>query len=119
MKYETLNEVRIAILEPGENMNTLNDVLDMNATASYEGCIGMIVPMNCMNADFFRLKTGLAGEFLQKFTNYKMKIAVAGDFSGFSSQSLRDFIYESNKGRQVFFKASIDDCVKAIVRAAG
>ncbi|MCI1113670.1 DUF4180 domain-containing protein, partial [Stenotrophomonas maltophilia] len=45
----------------------------------------------------------LAGEILQKFINYRVKIAVVGDFSVYSSQSLKDFIYESNKGNDIFF----------------
>jgi hypothetical protein len=32
-----------------------------------------------------------------------MKIAMVGDFEGYTSKSLKDFIYESNKGSQVFF----------------
>ena len=40
---------------------------------------------------------------LQKFVTYQMRIAIIGDFSVYSSKSLRDFIYESNKGQHIFF----------------
>jgi hypothetical protein len=40
---------------------------------------------------------------LQKFVTYGMKVAIAGDFSGDISQSLRSFIAESNRGGQVSF----------------
>ncbi|WP_083996437.1 DUF4180 domain-containing protein [Desulfosporosinus acididurans] len=53
--------------------------------------------------DFFDLKTKLAGEILQKFVNYHVRIAIVGDFSGYKSKSLKDFIYESNNGKDVFF----------------
>jgi hypothetical protein len=53
--------------------------------------------------DFFDLKTGLAGEILQKFSNYRMQLAIIGDFSRYSGKSIRDFIFESNNGRQVNF----------------
>ena len=36
-----------------------------------------------------------------------MKLAIAGDFSKYESKSLRDFIYESNKGGQVVFVESV------------
>ena len=42
-------------------------------------------------------------EILQKYTNYIMKIAIVGDFEIYNSKSLKDFIFESNKGSQVFF----------------
>lgn len=53
--------------------------------------------------DFFHLSIKLAGEILQKFINYKIKIAIVGDFSEYTSKSLKDFIYESNIGKDVFF----------------
>lgn len=32
-----------------------------------------------------------------------MRLAVVGDFSPYTSKPLRDFIYESNQGRQIGF----------------
>ena len=51
----------------------------------------------------FHLSTKLAGEILQKFINYHVKIAIVGDFSAYTSKSLKDFIYESNNGKDIFF----------------
>ncbi len=50
---------------------------------------------------------------MQKFVNYDMKIAILGDFSSYKSKSLRDFIYESNNGNNVFF---LDNKKQAIER---
>ncbi len=113
MNYITLGNIKAAVLEDGEKIVTVQDALDLMMTAALEECIGLIVPKACLAEDFFRLQTRLAGEILQKFVNYNMKIAVIGDFSGFASQSLRDFIYESNKGTQVFFKADIRQGLEA------
>jgi len=62
-----------------------------------------------INPDFFDLKTGFAGEILQKFSNYKVKLAIIGDFSSFTSKSLRDFILESNKHGHINFVSTIDE----------
>lgn len=35
----------------------------------------------------------IENEVLQKFINYQTKIAIIGDFSGYTSKSLKDFIY--------------------------
>ena len=56
--------------------------------------------------DFFDLKNGIAGEILQKFSNYRVSLIIVGDFSKYASKSLNDFIYESNKGRHINFVAS-------------
>lgn len=59
-----------------------------------------------ISENFFDLKTGIAGEILQKFSNYRIRLAIVGDFSMYESKSLRDFIYESNKTGLVSFVES-------------
>jgi hypothetical protein len=118
MDYITVQGIKAAVLTAEEKWNTVQDALDCMVTAAYKGCTGVIVPKECLPEAFFQLKTGFAGEVLQKFTNYHMKIAVTGDFSSYASQSLKDFIYESNKGRQVFFKATAAECLASFVKAA-
>ena len=55
---------------------------------------------------FFDLSTGVAGEILQKFVNYRVKLAIVGDFSVDTSKSLRDYIRECNRGRDICFVPS-------------
>ena len=66
--------------------------------------------------DFFILSTGLAGEILQKYVNYGGRIAVYGDYSRYTSKPLKDFIYESNKGKDVFFVSSEEKAVDMLTR---
>ena len=46
-----------------------------------------------------------------------MKLAIIGDFSGYTSKPLRDFIYESNNGNHVFFVSSEAEAVEKLSRA--
>ena len=64
--------------------------------------------------EFFILSTGLAGEILQKFINYGIKFAVYGDFTRYTSKPLKDFIYESNHGKDVFFISDREEAVKRL-----
>lgn len=78
--------------------------LDLLATVRYEtGCSALLLPKKTITEEFFRLSSHLAGEVLQKFVNYQMKLAIVGDFSVYTSENLKDFIYESNKGKTVCF----------------
>lgn len=63
------------------------------------------IPAARLSPDFLRLSTGLAGEVLQKFVNYGLRVAIVGDISAAAAASapLRDFIGESNRGRHVWF----------------
>ncbi|MCI9136421.1 MAG: DUF4180 domain-containing protein [Lachnospiraceae bacterium] len=57
--------------------------------------------------DFFVLSTRLAGEILQKFINYGVRFAVYGDFSAYTSKSWKDFVYECNRGKDVYFQPDV------------
>ena len=45
-----------------------------------------------------------------------IQIAIIGDFSKYTSKALRDFIYESNQGRSVFFVASEEEAAQKLCR---
>ena len=65
----------------------------------------VVVPVERLANGFLDLSTRIAGEVIQKFTNYRMRLAFVGDIAARveASRSLRDFVYESNKGGQVWF----------------
>jgi len=85
------------------------DALDLMATVSSDR---IILHEHNFEKDFFDLSTRIAGEVLQKFTNYHVKLAIIGDFRKFPSKSLKDFIYESNKNGQYLFVDSIEEVIK-------
>ncbi len=113
LQYINHHGMNIAVLADGI-ISTVQDALDLIGTASYSGAGSVVIPMERLAPSFFELKTRLAGEVLQKFVNYGMHAAIVGDFSGFTSKSLADFIRESNKGRHVLFKSTIEEAVKAL-----
>ncbi len=91
-----------------------DDFIDLLGNASYQGATGIIVNESQLSPDFFDLSTRIAGEILQKFSNYRMKLAIVGDFSRFSSKSLRDFIYESNKTGHILFVSTLEEATRRI-----
>jgi len=74
-------------------------------------CGRIILDKSAVSDDFFVLSTRIAGDVLQKFVNYRMKLAIVGDFSQYSSRPLKDFIYESNSGRDFFFVGTLDEAI--------
>lgn len=84
-------------------ISDVQSALDLMATVQYEvDAKYIIINKSLISESFFDLKTRLAGDILQKFINYKVKIAIIGDFSIYTSKSLKDFIYECNKGNDIF-----------------
>lgn len=91
--------------------------LDLLATVQHEsGSNRIAVYKEAISEDFFNLRTGVAGEVLQKFVNYRVKLAIIGDFSRYTSKALKDFIYESNRGGSIFFMENLDEAVEKLSR---
>lgn len=78
------------------------------------GCRSIVINKEAVTEDFFILSTRIAGGILQKFINYRFKLAIVGDFSGYTSKPLTDFIRESNKGKDIFFVASEKDAIEKL-----
>lgn len=92
-------------------ISTPDDFLDLIGNLGSQDCGMLILYEENLHPDFFDLKTKLAGEILQKCSNYHFRLAIVGDFSKYSSRSLRDFIYESNKGKLVAFTNNLDSAL--------
>ena len=92
--------------------------LDVLLAAKYEaGTKNVVIGKDSITEDFFILSSGLAGEILQKYINYGGRIAVFGDYSGYTSKPLHDFIRESNRGKDVFFAATEEEAVDLLARS--
>jgi hypothetical protein len=65
---------------------------------------------------FFDLRSGIAGDVLQKFVNYRMKLAILGDISRYTgqSESLEALVRESNRGRDVAFLPTLDALIAIV-----
>lgn len=98
-------EGAVAVVEgDGVLVGSAQDMLDIIATAAYRhGCRRLVLRKEHVAEAFFDLRTGLAGEALQKVVNYGAALAVVGDYSGYDSRALRDFMRESNRGNRIFF----------------
>ena len=112
------NGIICAVVNSDEPVITdAQSALDVLMTAKYEaGTKNIVINKKLITEDFFILSSGLAGDILQKFINYEGRIAIYGDYSHYTSKSLRDFIYESNKGKHVFFVSTEDEAIEMLTR---
>lgn len=93
----------------------VQSAIDFIMTIEYEtNCNKIALNKEAIIEDFFILSSGLAGEILQKFINYQIKFAIYGDYSKYTSKPLKDFIYESNNGKDIFFIKDEDEAIKML-----
>ena len=120
MKYTVLgkNDSIVYIESQDILMHDMQSALDFIATVSFEkGCNRIIIHKNAVCEGFFILSSGIAGDILQKFINYRTKLAIIGDYSKYTSKPLHDFIYECNKGNDIFFISNLDEAVEKLTLA--
>ncbi|MBW0103903.1 DUF4180 domain-containing protein [Pseudonocardia sp. KRD291] len=83
------------------------DALDLIGDAFGAGADAVVLPVERLAPEFFRLRTGVAGAVVQKFVNYRVRLIIIGDVSAHveAGGPLADWIRETGYGRDVWFVA--------------
>jgi hypothetical protein len=102
---ETIHDAAILVYDragPALDARSANDFLSAAWSAE---ATWLSIPLERLAPGFLDLSTRIAGEVIQKFINYRMGVAFVGDIAPWTdaSKSLRDFVYESNRGAAVWF----------------
>ena len=110
------NETDIAIISSEDTLIVdTQSALDLAMTVKYEtGTTNIVISKSAVCEEFFILSSGMAGEILQKFINYHVRIAIYGDYSQYTSKPLKDFIYESNNGNDFFFVSTKEEAIQKL-----
>ena len=97
-------------------MRTPQDALDIigNVHSDY-----IVLHEHNFETGFYDLSTRKLGEILLKFGNYRVRLAIVGDFDKYPSKALKAFIYETNRHGEFLFVSSIDEATRLWQRAAG
>jgi hypothetical protein len=118
---EDLHGVRVLRCTPdGPPLDGEQAALDLIGDAMGHDAELVAVPVERVADEFFRLRSGIAGAVMQKFVNYRVRLAVVGDLTRHlaGSTALRDFVHETNQGGHIWFLAD-DDALDARLRPAG
>ncbi len=101
----------LAMPDDGPPLATVEAATEVVGDAAWGEAEIVAIPVARLTDDFFELKTGLAGEVAQKFVNYRLHLAIVGDIASRvdESVSLRAWVTESNRGRQLWFVPTLDD----------
>ncbi|MFG1952642.1 DUF4180 domain-containing protein [Micromonospora sp. NPDC048830] len=93
----------------GPPVATVQDALDLIG-AAFLGAEVVAVPAGRLDGHFFDLGTRFAGEVMQKFVNYRLRLAIIGDISRHlaTSPALRALVHESNRADHVWFLPDLD-----------
>lgn len=121
MKAAVIERNGIRVAEVTTEVPMITDAasaMKLIMTVRYEtGASRIVMNKALVCREFFILSTQLAGEILQKCSNYRIKLAIYGDYSGYTSKPLHDFIYESNLGNDFFFVSAREETLEQLFAA--
>ena len=105
----------------GPPLNTDRDAGDLIGEAWAQQAALIAVPVARLGEGFLDLRTRIAGEIIQKFVTYRLRLAIIGDISPWTagSKALRDFVFESNRGNHVWFVADLEELEARLKKAGG
>lgn len=111
--YHNINGQPIAELSAkGVTLSGTHQFLQMIMNSSAER---IIIHQENIDERFFDLRTGFAGGMLQKAVNYRLRLAIVGDFSIYESKSLKAFIFESNRSNTIVFVNTVEEALKRLI----
>ncbi len=99
------------ILDAGMRITSVSDFLDLLVNCPTDT---VVINKESLTEGFFDLKSGIAGEFLQKVSNYRRRLIVLGDYRGMSSKAFRDFIHEGNQTGKVIFTEDLQQAIELL-----
>lgn len=103
---QLFHNTRILIIPQNEATTySLHNINDLLSLAFAEKIELIALPVTSLEKCFFQLENRIAGEFIQKFVNYKIRLAFVGNIEKYThnSKALTDFVYESNHGKACWF----------------
>ncbi len=115
IKTHTIHEIKIAeVISTEIVIGNIQDGIDLLGNLYYQDYDKIILYKKNITTEFFDLKTGIAGEILQKFSNFRVKLAIVGDFSGLNGDSIQQFMLESNQTGSIYFLNTIEEALKRL-----
>ena len=91
--------------------DAVRDASELVGRVLGSGTGALLLAVGALPPAFFELRTGFAGELVQKLVNYQIRTAAVVPDLGAYSERFREFAREANAGRQLRFFATRAEAV--------
>jgi len=116
MDYQLLALGPVLVLERLAPLSSVNEAADLVAACMEHDTDRLLLDGSVLPADFFRLHTLFAGEFLQKLQNYQIRTGVVVPEEHDYGERFAEYLIEARRARFSRFLASREE---ALVWLAG
>ncbi|MFC5403150.1 DUF4180 domain-containing protein [Cohnella soli] len=102
----------IEIISTTEPLSTEHDALDLISLCWEHGINALMIHDAVLSEDFFKLKTKLAGNMIQKFINYGIKVAAIIPQETMDKGKFKEMAAETNAGNHFRLYESKEEAEK-------
>jgi hypothetical protein len=104
-----MNEERRILVasDSGISIRSFRDIAD--ALGACIGTEGLILTEGDLAQEFFDLRSGLAGDLFQKFTNYRLRLAIVLPDPQAYGERFSELVYEHRSHNMIRFFRSEDE----------
>jgi hypothetical protein len=106
----------VASSTPHVMMRNPGDMLDLLSFGGEHDTNLFLLNETNLDPSFYDLKSGLAGEIVQKMSNNHVRLVIVGSFGSIRSTRFREFLNEANKGTQLRFAEDNDAALSWLLR---
>jgi hypothetical protein len=89
----------VRILECQEPIVTTGDALGLVSAGFEHDATRILIEDRHLPPEFFQLRSGFAGEFVQKLVNYQLQLAVVFSDAAKHGERFAEFVGEARRGR--------------------
>ncbi|MCT8975311.1 DUF4180 domain-containing protein [Clostridium sp. CX1] len=119
MNYQIIemnNKKYIELISATNPLSTENDALDLVALTGEHDTYLLMIHYAALSKDFFKLKTRVAGDMLQKFINYGVKTVAVIPQEIMEKGRFREMALETNKGNHFRMYGSKEEAEEWLLR---
>ena len=113
---EIENKKYIELISTNKPLSTENDALDLIALCWEHEANALMIHYAALSEDFFKLKTKVAGNIIQKFINYGIKAAAIIPQETIQNGRFKEMAMETNKGNHFRLYESNEDAEKWLLK---
>lgn len=114
---EIKNKKYIELISTTKPLSTENDSLDLIALCWEHETSLLMIHYTALSQDFFKLKTRIAGNFIQKFINYNIKAVAIIPQDTILKGRFKEMAMEMNKGNHFRMYESKEEAEKWLLKA--
>jgi len=93
------------LVPSGKKIQAERDAIELIGEALGHRAQMIVIPTERLTQEFFRLRTGVAGDIVQKFVQYRRRLVIVGDITRYltDSSAFASFVTEANRGNDIWF----------------